>query len=44
MILLVALIAQRLFRSALLTGLASALMAIDGLALVHSRTALLITS
>ena len=41
MILLVALIAQRLFRSSLLTGLASALMAIDGLALVHSRTALL---
>jgi len=41
MILLVALIAHRLFRSAALTGLASALMAIDGLALVHSRTALL---
>jgi predicted membrane-bound dolichyl-phosphate-mannose-protein mannosyltransferase len=41
MILLVALIAHRLFRSAPLTGLASALMAIDGLALVHSRTALL---
>ena len=41
MIPLVALIAQRLFRSSLLTGLASALMAIDGLALVHSRTALL---
>jgi len=41
MILLVALIAQRLFRSSLLTGLASALMAIDGLALVHSRPALL---
>ena len=41
MILLVALIAHRLFRSAVLTALASALMAIDGLALVHSRTALL---
>ena len=41
MILLIALIAHRLFRSAVLTGLASALMAIDGLALVHSRTALL---
>jgi dolichyl-phosphate-mannose--protein O-mannosyl transferase len=41
MILLVALIAHRLFYSPLLTALASALMAIDGLALVHSRTALL---
>ena len=41
MILLIALIAHRLFRSPLLTGLASALMAIDGMALVHSRTALL---
>jgi dolichyl-phosphate-mannose-protein mannosyltransferase len=41
MILLVALIAHRLFRNIFLTGLASALMAIDGLALVHSRTALL---
>jgi len=41
MILLIALIAHRLFRSAILTALASALMAIDGLALVHSRTALL---
>jgi len=41
MILLVALIAQRLFYSPILTALASALMAIDGLALVHSRTALL---
>ena len=41
MILLVALIAHRLFRNTLLTALASALMAIDGLALVHSRTALL---
>ncbi len=41
MILLVALIAHRLFYSPLLTALASALMAVDGLALVHSRTALL---
>lgn len=41
MILLIALIAHRLFRNPLLTGLASALMAVDGLALVHSRTALL---
>lgn len=41
MILLIGLIAHRLFRSTLLTALASALMAIDGLALVHSRTALL---
>jgi dolichyl-phosphate-mannose--protein O-mannosyl transferase len=41
MILLVALIAHRLFYSPLLTALASALMALDGLALVHSRTALL---
>ena len=41
MILIIALIAQRLFYSPLLTGLASALMALDGLALVHSRTALL---
>lgn len=41
MILLVALIAHRLFYSPLLTALASALLAIDGLALVHSRTALL---
>ena len=41
MILLIALIAHRLFRNSLLTGLASALMAVDGLALVHSRTALL---
>ena len=41
MILVVALIAQRLFRNTALTALASALMAIDGLALVHSRTALL---
>ena len=41
MILLIALIAHRLFRSPLLTGLASALMAVDGMALVHSRTALL---
>ena len=41
MILLVALIAHRLFRNKILTALASALMAVDGLALVHSRTALL---
>ena len=41
MILLIALIAHRLFRNQLLTALASALMAVDGLALVHSRTALL---
>jgi dolichyl-phosphate-mannose-protein mannosyltransferase len=41
MILIVAMIAHRLFYSPLLTALASALMAIDGLALVHSRTALL---
>ena len=41
MILLVALIAHRLFRNNILTALASALMAVDGLALVHSRTALL---
>jgi dolichyl-phosphate-mannose-protein mannosyltransferase len=41
MILVVALIAHRLFYSPLLTALASALMAVDGLALVHSRTALL---
>jgi dolichyl-phosphate-mannose--protein O-mannosyl transferase len=41
MIALIALIAHKLFRSRLLTALASALMAIDGLALVHSRTALL---
>ena len=41
MILLIALITHRLFRNPLLTGLASFLMAIDGLALVHSRTALL---
>lgn len=41
MILVIALIAHRLFRNSLLTGLASALMAVDGLALVHSRTALL---
>lgn len=40
-ILVVALIAHRLFRSSMLTALASALMALDGLALVHSRTALL---
>lgn len=41
LILLVALIAHKLFRNALLTALASALMAIDGLALVLSRTSLL---
>ena len=41
MILVIGLIAHKLFRDSLLTGLASALMAIDGLALVHSRTALL---
>jgi dolichyl-phosphate-mannose--protein O-mannosyl transferase len=41
MILLIARIAHRLFRDARLTALASALMALDGLALVHSRTALL---
>ena len=41
MILIVAAIAHRLFYSPLLTALASALMAVDGLALVHSRTALL---
>ena len=41
MILLIGLIAQRLFRNPLLAALASALAAIDGLGLVHSRTALL---
>lgn len=41
MILLIALIAHRLFRNSLLNALASALMSVDGLALVHSRTALL---
>ena len=41
LILLVALVAHKLFRDPLLTGLASALMALDGLALVHSRTSLL---
>jgi dolichyl-phosphate-mannose--protein O-mannosyl transferase len=41
MIVLIALITHKLFRNSLLTGLSSALMAIDGLALVHSRTALL---
>jgi dolichyl-phosphate-mannose--protein O-mannosyl transferase len=41
MILLIARIAHRLFGDARLTALASALMALDGLALVHSRTALL---
>jgi dolichyl-phosphate-mannose--protein O-mannosyl transferase len=41
MIGVVALIAHRLFYSPILTALAAGLMAIDGLALVHSRTALL---
>ena len=41
MIVLIALIANRLFRNSYLTIAASALMAMDGLALVHSRTALL---
>ena len=41
MILLIGLIAQRLFRNPLLTALASSLAALDGMALVHSRTALL---
>ena len=41
MIVLIALIANRLFRNYYLTIAASALMAMDGLALVHSRTALL---
>ncbi len=41
MILVIGLIAQKLFRNPLLTALASALAAIDGMALVHSRTALL---
>jgi len=41
MIILVALIAHELFHSQVLTILASALMSFDGLALVHSRTALL---
>jgi dolichyl-phosphate-mannose--protein O-mannosyl transferase len=41
MIVLIALIAQRLFRNSFLTVAASFLMAADGLALVHSRTALL---
>lgn len=41
LILLVGLIAHKLFRNPLLTGLASALIALDGLALVHSRTSLL---
>lgn len=40
-ILVIALIAHRLFYSPILTALAAGLMAIDGLALVHSRTALL---
>ena len=41
MVILIALIAQRLFRNAFLTISASALIAMDGLALVQSRTALL---
>ena len=41
MIVLIALIAQRLFRNSFLTFAASFLMAADVLALVHSRTALL---
>lgn len=41
MIVLIALITHRLFRNSYLTIAASALMAMDGLALVHSRTALL---
>lgn len=41
LILVIALVAHKLFRDPLLTGLASALMALDGLALVHSRTSLL---
>ena len=41
MILIVALIAHRLFYSPTLTALAAGLMAVDGLALVQSRTALL---
>ena len=41
MVVLIALIANRLFRNSYITVAASALMAMDGLALVHSRTALL---
>jgi dolichyl-phosphate-mannose-protein mannosyltransferase len=41
MILLIAAIVHRLFYSPFLTIIASVLMAVDGLALVHSRTALL---
>jgi dolichyl-phosphate-mannose--protein O-mannosyl transferase len=41
MILIVAAIVHRLFYSPFLTVIASALIAVDGLALVHSRTALL---
>lgn len=41
LILLVALLAHRLFRSRFLTICATLLIALDGLALVHSRTALL---
>lgn len=41
MIVLIALVTNRLFRNSYLTIVASSLMAMDGLALVHSRTALL---
>jgi len=41
MVILIALIANRLFRNIFLTIAAAALMSLDGLALVHSRTALL---
>ena len=41
MVIFIALITQRLFRNNFLTISASALIAMDGLALVHSRTALL---
>jgi dolichyl-phosphate-mannose-protein mannosyltransferase len=41
MVILIALIAHRLFRNNFLTISASALITMDGLALVHSRTALL---
>ena len=41
MVILIALITQRLFRNAFLTICASTLLAMDGLALVQSRTALL---
>ena len=41
MVIFISLIAHELFHSQALTVLAGALMSIDGLALVHSRTALL---